>query len=163
MSNSYRKEEIRDALSELETESGRLTPEEVVRHAADSSSPLHAYFEWDDSVAAHAHRISQARDLISSVRVEVKTTTTTVKVVGYVRDPSVHPSQQGYVNTLRLKSEADLARDAVVDAFANASGHLRRARQLASALEVQEDVDDLVRRVEVVKGKAESYQSQVAH
>jgi len=49
---------------------GLLRPEDVVKAAQKESNPLHPYFEWDDSVAAHQHRLWQARMLIR-VAVEV--------------------------------------------------------------------------------------------
>jgi hypothetical protein len=43
----------------------------VVEDAKDPSSPLHRYFEWDDTAAAQAYRIEQAEALIRRVRVWV--------------------------------------------------------------------------------------------
>lgn len=48
---------------------GELRPGDVVDAARDEESPIHAWFEWDDSTAAEAYRVDQARDLIKSVRV----------------------------------------------------------------------------------------------
>jgi hypothetical protein len=45
----------------------RLTPEHVLEDAANPLSPLHPYFEWDDSAAAKEYRLIQARQLIRSV------------------------------------------------------------------------------------------------
>jgi hypothetical protein len=59
-----------DAAAELErlrAEKGGLTPEGVVETATDPANPLHHAFEWDDSKAAHEHRLSQARGLIRAV------------------------------------------------------------------------------------------------
>lgn len=42
---------------------GKLTAESVLTEATDPASPLHGRFEWDDTVAAHAYRLSQARHL----------------------------------------------------------------------------------------------------
>lgn len=50
--------------------SGELTPDVVVTEAADPKHQLHRFFEWDDKVAAHQHRLYQARSLIRVVRVE---------------------------------------------------------------------------------------------
>jgi hypothetical protein len=44
-----------------------LTPDDVVKDAKNGNSPLHPFFEWDDSAAAQQHRLSQARGLIRSV------------------------------------------------------------------------------------------------
>jgi hypothetical protein len=48
---------------------GLLTAESVVGAAADPASPLHLFFEWDDSAAAAEYRLFQARSLIRKVRV----------------------------------------------------------------------------------------------
>jgi hypothetical protein len=43
---------------------GMLRPEDVVREAERGESPLHAHFQWNNSVAAHEYRLQQARGLI---------------------------------------------------------------------------------------------------
>lgn len=48
---------------------GVLTIDSVLDEARDESSPLHKHFEWDDSVAAEAHRRYQARVLIQRCRI----------------------------------------------------------------------------------------------
>jgi hypothetical protein len=48
---------------------GVLTIDSVLDEARDESSPLHKHFEWDDSVAADAHRRYQARVLIQRCRI----------------------------------------------------------------------------------------------
>tara|TARA_Y100000310_G_scaffold74364_2_gene70543 strand:+ start:782 stop:1288 length:507 start_codon:yes stop_codon:yes gene_type:complete len=50
---------------------GQLTPERVVGEAAKKRSPLHPHFEWDDKIAAHEHRLDQARYIIRMVAVEM--------------------------------------------------------------------------------------------
>lgn len=46
---------------------GELTPGDVVDDARNPNSPLHSFFEWDDSEAAEQFRLSQARGLIRAV------------------------------------------------------------------------------------------------
>lgn len=46
---------------------GSLRPTAIVDAARPADSPLHPVFEWDDSVAAEAHRRQQARHLIGAV------------------------------------------------------------------------------------------------
>lgn len=48
-----------------------LVDRDIVADARDKASPLHGYFEWDDSAAAEAHRLAQAQSLIRRVRVTV--------------------------------------------------------------------------------------------
>jgi hypothetical protein len=49
-----------------EIHNGLLRPDVVVEYARDENSPLHRSFTWDDTAAARAHRLWQARQLISA-------------------------------------------------------------------------------------------------
>lgn len=62
-------EVVQEVLEGLLEEHGEITPELVVDAARPADSPIHSQFEWDDSVAAEAHRRGQARKLIRKVRV----------------------------------------------------------------------------------------------
>lgn len=70
---------------------GEITPEDILDDAKHDNSPLHSFFEWDDSVAAHQHRLAQARGLIRSV-VAVYThedrPATTARAYVHVNEPS---------------------------------------------------------------------------
>lgn len=46
---------------------GELTPEDILADAKHDNSPLHSFFEWSDSAAAHQYRLQQARGLIRAV------------------------------------------------------------------------------------------------
>lgn len=47
-----------------EVHGGQLKPSAVVQLAANEESPLHGYFDWSDTEAAHKWRLHQARQLI---------------------------------------------------------------------------------------------------
>lgn len=49
---------------------GDFTAADIVERARDESSPLHRGFEWDDTAAAHEHRLSQARKINRSIQVK---------------------------------------------------------------------------------------------
>lgn len=49
---------------------GEVTPNDLVDAARPDDHPLHRHFEWDDSAAADAYRLSQARAIIRCVSVE---------------------------------------------------------------------------------------------
>jgi len=51
---------------------GVLTPEAVLADAKAKASPLHAHFDWDDTVAAHRYRLIQAGQLIVRVKVTIE-------------------------------------------------------------------------------------------
>ena len=52
---------------------GRLTPDQVLADARKKRSPLHPCFEWDDTAAAEAYRLVQARFLMRTVVVIFET------------------------------------------------------------------------------------------
>lgn len=104
---------IIELLHALEDSSGRLTAEAVVQEATSVASPLHGYFEWDDTVAAQAHRLNQARALIRVVvkysgpentrtlqRVFVSLSSDRTQEGGGYRDLDSVMSVEAYRNTL---------------------------------------------------------------
>ena len=124
-------EEAIQEIKKLEDRRGRLTPEQVVEAARDESSPLHECFEWDDGKAAHKYRVEQARDLLKRVKIEVEYHETTIKVVGYVRDPEAPSGDQGYRSTMRItkRGAADMMRSELAAIVAD----MGRAFNLATA------------------------------
>jgi hypothetical protein len=59
-------EQVINELKRIASENrGILLPEAVVQAAKPRTSPLHDYFEWDDSEAAKQWRIHTARKLIN--------------------------------------------------------------------------------------------------
>lgn len=67
---------------------GEITPEDVLEDAKNDNSPLHSFFEWSDSAAAHQHRLQQARGLIRSVvAVYVREDKPAVRTRAYVHIP----------------------------------------------------------------------------
>jgi len=126
---------------------GKITPRMVVDAARDDNSPLHDYFEWNDSEAAEKYREMQARTLLRSVPLKVKTTSTKFEVSEYIRDPEAKPEDQGYVQVTALRPQEDLARDALVAEFDRVAANLRRARAYAQYFGLEPLLDDLERQV----------------
>lgn len=136
---------IRERLDDLARKNGgRLTPEAVVADARKPNSPLHKEFEWDTKKAAHEYWIEQARTLIRSVRIVVRTETTTISTVAYVRDPSAENGEQGYVSVESLRGNGEASRDALRYEFGRAESVLQRARDLAVALSLESEVDRII-------------------
>lgn len=151
-----------DIITELtrlaEANEGRLTPDNVVDAAQNEASPLHKCFEWDNDAAAHMFRVEQARHLIRSVRVEVTTMEHSVRVPAFVHDPACDRGEQGYVSIRQVASDEDKAREVVVAEFSRAASALKRARAVAMALGIKDQIDcisDQIKRVvETVQGAA---------
>jgi hypothetical protein len=75
---------------------GVLRPEDVVEYARDPKSELHQQFEWNDTEAAAAYRLVQARQIIR-VRVTLLDTGDGEETVrAYV---SLYPPSRGYEET----------------------------------------------------------------
>ncbi len=139
-------ENVAERLLELERVNGRLAPADVVDAARDPESPLHSHFTWDDTEAAEKYRLSQARTLIRTVKLEITVRDVPLSVVGYVRDPDADAKTAGYRSVMSLRSEEDAARAAIVDEMKRVGNAVRRAKGLAAVLGV---VDDATRSAHV--------------
>ena len=134
---------IVEELLRLEQDNGRLNPADVIEAAKDAGSPLHSWFEWDDTVAASKYRLDQARALIRSVKIEVTVRDVPLSCVGYVRDPGADPDTAGYRSVVKLRSEEDAARAAIVDEMRRVSAAVARAKAVAAVLGVADDVEKI--------------------
>lgn len=84
---------------------GEITPEDVIADARNPNSPLHSFFEWDDTAAAEQHRLQQARGLIRSViAVYVSEDRPAVRAKAYVHIPD--PGAQHYREACHAMSQA---------------------------------------------------------
>lgn len=50
---------------------GQASAEELVEAAAPAQSPVHEYFEWDDSIAGVQYRLGQARSHLGAIMVVI--------------------------------------------------------------------------------------------
>lgn len=134
------------------TRTGDLSPEHVVEEARSGDSPLHEFFEWDDTKAAHAHRLQQARTLIRSVKIEVTVDARVLRVPRYVHDPA-REDDGGYVETLSLKSDRTKAMEVLQQEVKRAIACLRRVEGIASALGLKSEIADSIRQMNrILKG-----------
>lgn len=129
----------------MEDERGGLTPAMVVADAKREESPLHGLFDWDQTKAAEAHWIDHAREVIRAVKIVVTTETTTVKAPHYVRDPDA--DGQGYRSVMALQRDPASARQALIDELTRAAGVVTRARNLALALGLEQEVDVMLQHI----------------
>lgn len=152
-----RSEEIKLILERLAAANGGcLTPEMVVQEASAEDSPLHDEFEWNDTKAGAAFRLEQARAVIRKVRIEVTVQEHTFVVPAYIRDQSVPSSDQGYVHTLHIRSDADLKRDTFHSELGRALQVLRRVRDLAAVWGLLDDFDATVKNIESMQQRADA-------
>lgn len=143
-------------LRALQNPDGRLLPADVVAAARSPDSPLHKHFTWDDSEAARLRRLDEARALIRRVNIEVVVHNIPLSVPAYVRDPDADARQAGYVETMRLRSEDDAARTAIVTEMQRVAQAVRRAKAVAAVLGVAEDVEAIERLAGSVAARIEA-------
>lgn len=135
---------VNQHLIDLYQQHGQLTPELVVADARSKDSPLHDLFEWDVQKASELHWHDTARALIRNVRVTVVHEERVLAAPYFVRNPSLPNAQQGYVSVQRLRSNADLARQAVMAECDRAIAAFKRAQNVAAAVGLADELDDLV-------------------
>ena len=138
-------------IRKLEASDGTITPQAVLSDAKDPASPLHEHFEWDDSKAAHAHRINQARELIRSVRLVITNTESVVRRVAYVRDPAKPAHDPGYISTFQLRKSPNEARAALMAELARADNAMQRAKDVAFALGLEREIDAIIAAIEAAR------------
>ena len=135
-------------IAALKDSDGRVTPEAVLKAAESESSPLHAYFEWDNDVAAHEHRLNQARDLIRQVRFTITYEDRSYKVPRYVSDPRVEKS--AYIDTTDpATKKKSVSRKILHDELDRIGNAIERGAKLAVVFGLEEEFRTLA--VEVAK------------
>jgi hypothetical protein len=90
-----------------------LKPEIVVQYARQKTSPLHKYFEWNNSEAAEKYRIWQARQLLA----------VTVEYISSSKEPvqvfvSLRPDRKtgGYRVLSEVLTDAEMRQQMLADA-----------------------------------------------
>lgn len=148
--NKPSRKEIDAEISRIYKENGGITPDLVIKAASDPKNVLHHLFEWDDTKAGNAFRVDQARQIITSVKINIVTESRTISAVSYVRDPRLPSDQQGYISVDKLKTDKDLAKDSIKYEFQRAYAHLHRAKTHAEILGMEDQVSELLNTLEEV-------------
>ena len=135
-----------------EKHGGNLDPKDVVEEAKASSHPLHDYFEWRDKIAGEQFRIDQARALIRSVRIEVKTNSAPMRAPQWVRSPDNGPDQRGYVEVTRvvaLEARLKIIRQEIDRAI----GVVERLREISAALAIEAEFGAAQEALRALRGR----------
>jgi hypothetical protein len=135
-------------LEAIQAEHGRVTAELVVEASRDAEHPWHDKFDWNNESAGHHWRMMQARSLIRSVRYERRTETRILHSPAYIRDPDAPSTEQSYVSVVSLRTDEDRARAALINEFTRVASALKRAREIADVLGLDDEVAHMLRNVE---------------
>lgn len=141
-------EVIGDRLTQLEQKSGEVTPEAVLADATRKTSPLHRFFEWDDTKAASAHRLDQARYLIRSIKVVITNEegTAPTKIRAFVK--VVTDTTQGFRGISSVMSDAEMRAQVIARAMKELGDWTERYRTFA-------EFGDVMKAAEKTKTKIE--------
>ena len=135
---------------------GNLTPEMILDFARPKKSPLHDYFEWDNTKAAEQWRLHRARIMTTRIFFNSvsgpKDTVTKHRYFASVRDPDA--GTRSYVSAVRGLANEDQREQIIADA----KQYLRSARDALARLKVLTDlVGDLdLRAIDTILDRLDS-------
>lgn len=133
---------------------GVLREEDVVQEARRPTHPLHDRFEWDDTKAAHAHRLAQARELIRVAVTVLPGQRTPVRA--FVSLPNDRTPEGGYRRTEDVLTSADLRAQLLAGALAELralEARYGRLEELAEVFSAARQVHEATEKRAQARGK----------
>jgi hypothetical protein len=97
---------------------GILKCEAIVEFARNKKSAMHSRFTWDDSAAAHEHRLWQARQLVKQYYIPIQAADKTVRIAKWVSVPSDRVAGGGYRFTTEVRNNPDMRAEVEREALA---------------------------------------------
>jgi hypothetical protein len=140
---------------------GEVTPDVLLEDAKGIDSPLHNWFEWDDTNAARAYRRQQAYYLLRSIHVvvQVNDEEMTTRAFHHVTIQETEPerdegdgmhqeaevlepeSRRVYVSIQRIVTDADLRQQIIEDAMHQLQSWRRRYQQYTELAQIFGAID----------------------
>jgi hypothetical protein len=124
------------------TNGGVLLASSVVAYAEDETSPLHRYFQWDDTEAAREYRLMQARQLISAVVVMIPNSRRPITAYVSLRDDRMLP-EGGYRAIVDVLSNTEQRSRLLYEALDDLKMWERKYRQLAELVPVYQAIESV--------------------
>lgn len=137
-------------IKRLEAEHGTLTTRLVVDTARSTKSPLHAFFEWDDDVAAEKFRLTQAGLLIRTIKVIVTMPDLKPREIRAFVSPT---RGGGYINIVSVLTQKDLREQLLAQARLDLEAFQRRYSTLEELSDVFKVIKFTLRRTSKKKRK----------
>lgn len=120
---------------------GRLTPQSVVEEASSPGSPIHKAFTWDDTKAAHDHRVWQARQLIGHITVEYEDRPITERVRAFA---NVTIDKCQYYDSMRVVVDDPAKRQQILaDAMREIDSWRRRYAAIEELAGIRQAIADV--------------------
>jgi hypothetical protein len=130
-------------LSKIDAEMSFIDAEIVVRKAKSSRSPLHTVFEWDDTVAGHEYRLTQARTMIRSLRVVVEENAPAKRTYWHNVSTTGTTTASTYVHRDKLCSEKVLLESTLREVVCQLKGIRARYSELKELGDLWKQIDEL--------------------
>lgn len=125
---------VGQCIDAIEQKHKRVTAEQIVKEARGANSPLHSFFEWDNTKAAKAYRLVQARHMIRSVVVvweddSAKGGLRVTRAFISLRDEDDGGGKM-YMGAVRAMSDARYRKQLLAEALAEAGAWRQRYKDL---------------------------------
>ena len=115
--------------------SGLLMADDVVEEARQRNSPLHPYFNWNDTKAAHQYRLWQARQLITVVTIKLPNARKLIQMYVSLHKDRKQPDG-AYRGILDVMSDKDLRYQLVMEALDDLKYWEKKYSQMAELTEI---------------------------
>lgn len=144
-----------ERLELIEQRNGQLTPELVLADAEKKSSPLHDGFEWNNSAAAEAYRIDQARYLLRSIVIvtDDKEEEEVSTIRAFVNVSVGEEDGKSYITIGHAMSDPDLRRQVLARAYRELQQWADRYHQLEEFASVRSVIKRIKKSVEAETSK----------
>lgn len=128
---------------------GELDPQTVVEAAKSTRNKLHKMFEWNDTVAANAHRVERARLVMRSIIVERNDTPGIVSRKYELTRSKQKPRSQVYAATEDILADPEARAELLQRALGELVSMRRRYSMLQELAIVFRTVDEVLETVKV--------------
>lgn len=142
MPSSIRSAEVIKELKRIASKNaGCLRPQDIVKAASSRTSVLHELFEWDDTEAARAWRVHQARMLLNVVVEYIGPKDEEREERVYVSLRNERDGDSGYRSLVDVLSDEQLRAQLLRDAFEELEHFKKRYKNLKELAEVFAAID----------------------
>lgn len=129
-----------------------VTAEILVQAATRNSSPIHENFEWDNTIAGHAHRLDQARSMMRSIVVYDETTEGPTPPVRYLiavvpKATTPEPSMKVYIPLREAMADPTRRLEVLMQSIRDLRAFQTKYRQLTELAGVFEAIDKAALKV----------------
>jgi len=122
-----------------EDNAGQLVAETVLNDARNEDSITHELFEWDDDVAAEAHRLTQAGSLLRKIMVKMEEAPEIPPVRAFV---SIRKDKEKYYTSIdRALNTADLRAHLLQSAIRELQSFRKKYNDLSELTHIFEAMD----------------------